>query len=97
MPRFQWQPTFRVPSETCDPGIFAHCKANDGLQRDRRSLSCRQLSVMVTRNMARTARESLRSTRFPCPVPGSLIPIKCSLHIAVFEVPSVIDSVPTAP
>ena len=49
------------------------------------------------RNMARTARGSLRSTRFPCPVPASLMPIKCSLHIAVFEVPSVIDWVPTAP
>ena len=47
--------------------------------------------------MARSALGSLRSDQVALPVPGSLTPIRCSLHMAVFEVPSVIDWVPTAP
>ncbi len=51
---------------------------------------------MLMRNIARTARGSLRSTRLPWPEPGSLIPIRCSLNMAVLDVPSVIDCTPTA-
>src|SRR5579871_4320475 len=55
------------------------------------------VSVIETRNMARTALGSLRGMMLPLLLPGSLIPIRCSLHMAVFDVPSVTDAVLTPP
>src|SRR4051794_31955235 len=93
--RFQWQPTFRVPSDTVAPGMFAHPWAKLNAVAPPGSLSC--FKVTATMNMARVALGSARVTRFPELERGSLPPIRCSLNIAVFEVPSVTDWVPTAP
>src|SRR4051794_30748769 len=94
IPRFQWAPTFRVPSEVVVPAIFLHIDAKFAALVPPLVVSS-GVSVSATVNIARFARGSLRLTRMPRLPSGPDRPKRCSLNIAVFDVPSVIDWNPT--
>src|SRR3954451_19566629 len=97
MAMFQQQATFRVPFETVVPGRPAAAWMNCIALAAPVAPPWSGVRVCCTKKSARLARTSLRVTKVPASESGPGIPSRCSLNIAVFDVPSVTDPIVTIP